>query len=495
MNNEILLLKQYIADARPDLSGFEISKVSETSDGKWVVVSFAKENEQVIGTTLAIDEKSLEIRPVMEILKDYGPDKFKIVYENSSDASELEHGVLSNLYNKAKSAVSKKVNGDGTWKSHKYIDRVKTSSGGWRYIYEQKKNNAKSSVSNYASKARARISVTKNKVSEKADRLRSKGKSFIERTVSEAKQSESYKKVSDFLNSKSSEKVPDDKTIGMGLTGALMLTLLAGIIAAKAMRAYIDYRVDKKGYKPIDKDNPKAMYSTSSEDPMMRPLTNEEQERFSKWKPAAESYSNGYTDDKGVWHPWEGGADLETIFRQTLVMEEASKDRNPNYPWGTYDTNCPSCALTYEAVRRGIDCQAGNTEGTTIDNILEYYDGEEVHSVNYGSKNLDTAGHSDYKMKKLENELMEYEDGARGCIAIYYDVGGGHIFNWEKQHGEIYYIDVQVGAMYTYDEFTGFSDPDLRDCYAAHMVSPTYYFRTDTTEITDSGYKLLAERE
>lgn len=111
-----------------------------------------------------------------------------------------------------------------------------------------------------------------------------------------------------------------------------------------------------------------------------------------------------------------------------------------NPEWGRLagtTMNCPSTSVAYELRRRGYDVIA-----RTMPN------GKPIHQIYraFGVKfdNMIGGFGTDWVRWEL-NLSRDLPDGARGFISVIWTRGGGHIFNWEKRDGKIWYIDAQSG--------------------------------------------------
>jgi hypothetical protein len=71
-------------------------------------------------------------------------------------------------------------------------------------------------------------------------------------------------------------------------------------------------------------------------------------------------------------------------------------------------------------------------------------------------------------------------DGARGWISVAWDKGGGHIFNVEKSHGRVRYIDAQVGDL----DFD--IDSYIKLGFGGGIGKAWRYVRVDDLEPTDA---------
>lgn len=111
---------------------------------------------------------------------------------------------------------------------------------------------------------------------------------------------------------------------------------------------------------------------------------------------------------------------------------------NPNYDIALEQgisslyRNCHSASLGYEMRRRGFDVSAGPLEGSTEDSILK--------SLNKDSWDIESIDKTSY-ISRVDDML---DDGGRGFVHIKWtDMPNAHVFNVEKQDGNIRFIDAQ----------------------------------------------------
>lgn len=119
-----------------------------------------------------------------------------------------------------------------------------------------------------------------------------------------------------------------------------------------------------------------------------------------------------------------------------MPMARASSGTNPHYnkDFDAYSSNCQRCVLTYEARRRGYDV----TALPTYSGDLLPYSGDYLKALS--NPKTVSVGKS---VKKLENQMRDYGDGARAIVGI--SKGrAGHVFIAENLRGKITYVDPQT---------------------------------------------------
>ena len=155
---------------------------------------------------------------------------------------------------------------------------------------------------------------------------------------------------------------------------------------------------------------------------------------------------------------------IKTPETEKQSMAEVNKNFHKSMTDGGIDlepgwsNNCYDCSLAWEARRRGYDVEAQyDPNAGTDEEISSFYKGVESYRNSDGTINVNINSGWDLDValeQKASNgkETMEeaadmlndkYEDGARGCLDIFWKGGGGHNVAWEKKDGEIYIHDAQ----------------------------------------------------
>lgn len=192
---------------------------------------------------------------------------------------------------------------------------------------------------------------------------------------------------------------------------------------------------------------------------------------------------------------------IKTPETEEQSMAEVNKNFHKSMTDGGIDlepgwsTNCYDCSLTWEARHRGYDVEAQyDPNGGTDEEISSFYEGVESYQNSDGTININSGWDLDVALEqKASNgkETMEeaadmlndkYEDGARGCLDIYWEGGGGHNVAWEKKDGEIYIHDAQNN---TTEKMADYSKADY---VAPNQVTA---LRTDDKALTKTAASYL----
>ena len=108
------------------------------------------------------------------------------------------------------------------------------------------------------------------------------------------------------------------------------------------------------------------------------------------------------------------------------------------------NVNCVSCSYSYELRLRGLDVRALQDLPDWQKYISTYKDvfGAEVKYYNSFQVSQRTGKYV-YDHSWTKRLAQDMPEGARGTITVVHK-GGGHIFNWKKQNGRIYFSDAQI---------------------------------------------------
>ena len=143
--------------------------------------------------------------------------------------------------------------------------------------------------------------------------------------------------------------------------------------------------------------------------------------------------------------------ELELNFGSPVPMTpgKAINGANPNYRKeqsvsDNYTKNCQRAVLAYELRRRGYDVEAvprklGNEYDENIYANVWY---AFRNSAEYIKSPLPKSGKT-----AIEELLLEWGDGARAEISVYWQRGGGHVFIGENVDGEVIFLDPQTNKM------------------------------------------------
>lgn len=144
------------------------------------------------------------------------------------------------------------------------------------------------------------------------------------------------------------------------------------------------------------------------------------------------------------------------IALETNPGYEASRGRDKNY-----SNNCSSVVQAYEFQRRGYDVKAapvkagkGRYDEQYVSEWWEDADGNPVKPI-YVDRELPRPkvalekrmSSSELAKAKLDEYIEAMPDGARGFVALHWERGGGHVFNFEKVDGKAVYIEGQTGRV------------------------------------------------
>lgn len=184
----------------------------------------------------------------------------------------------------------------------------------------------------------------------------------------------------------------------------------------------------------------------------------------------------------------ESMAEVNKNFQKS--MSDDGVDLEPGW-----STNCYICSLAWEARCRGYDVEAQyDPNGGTDEEISSFYEGVKSYVNSDGSINFDSgwdldvaigqkASNGKETMKETAKMLGDkYEDGARGCLDLYWQGGGAHMVSWEKKDGEIYIHDAQNNTT-----------EKMEDYSKAEYVAPnqTVALRTDDKALTKKAASYL----
>lgn len=181
-------------------------------------------------------------------------------------------------------------------------------------------------------------------------------------------------------------------------------------------------------------------------------------------------------------------AEVNKNFHKSMI--DSGVDLEPGW-----SANCYDCSLAWEARHRGYNVEAQyDPNGGTDEEISSFYEGVKSYVNSDGTINFDSSWDLDVAIEqKASNgkETMEetakmlndkYEDGARGCLDLYWQGGGGHNVAWEKKDDEIYIHDAQNNTT-----------EKMEDYSKAEYVAPNQVaaLRTDDKVLTKKAASYL----
>lgn len=167
----------------------------------------------------------------------------------------------------------------------------------------------------------------------------------------------------------------------------------------------------------------------------------------------------------------------------TLARDEAAV--NPNFSPDDPNTsmNCFLCTVAYDLRRRGYDVKARD-EASTYDikkaNGL-YKGADALHvSIEVPFRNQKDSIPEKEALDLLNRSLLAYGNGARGNLAMYLKIGGGHSVSWEVENNKVMIRDTQSNRAEELLEW--------KDYYFAYEI---FTFRTDNWTPTKEVLKLV----
>jgi len=157
-------------------------------------------------------------------------------------------------------------------------------------------------------------------------------------------------------------------------------------------------------------------------------------------------------------------ADMKKI-KDEQSNDEHQKAINPDYDPGKldYSYNCSFCTAAYDLRKRGYDVEAmpiSTLEGPVIEDILSWYDGAKAVSENQlrATASDERIYTPKARASLLEKSLEKYGDGARGHLAMYWSMGGGHDIVWEVENGKVVFRDCQTNDVVNMSEMLTYVD-------------------------------------
>lgn len=152
----------------------------------------------------------------------------------------------------------------------------------------------------------------------------------------------------------------------------------------------------------------------------------------------------------------ESGDFAKSIKADVEVINGGSKGHKYGF---NRENNCAFCAMSYELRRRGMDVRAQESpEGvqtfltdkrSAYGRVIPNYEKVSQTARKFAdSKNSYITGMTYKEYKGMKEQLISDGDGSRGFISVQWKEGyGGHIFNYEVNNGELYFIDTQPGRI------------------------------------------------
>lgn len=350
----------------------------------------------------------------------------------------------------------------------KYIKREKIK-GKWRYYYDYKslKKDVKSTLNGLTKKTSNLVNSGKKTLQKRVSTVKktvSKISNNVKKTVESAK-----KRVFKYI-----AKVPTD-----GDTYRYFYS-------EKAYQAYI------KGKNAVDKALDKNLNVTPSDTAKTNAKNFTFNALFSGFgkavysvvAPALVSLQVELTTPKSF-------SELKKI-ETKQTNDENQTAVNPKYNSTTYDysMNCSFCTAAYDLRKRGYDVEANpisQVEAYTIDDVCTWYKGSQKVSKStvesfYRQQLSDDSNRIVTQKEMLVRALKSNGEGARGHLALYWGVGGGHDVIWEVENGEVVFRDCQNNTVSRTLEYLSYA-------------SSYDYVRTDNLEPTEAVLRTVRNRK
>lgn len=171
-------------------------------------------------------------------------------------------------------------------------------------------------------------------------------------------------------------------------------------------------------------------------------------------------------------------------------LKRKNKDRGKDYDLqnanpgfdnkdGGSQHNCPCCSVAYDMRRRGYEVTAKESRvGLSSEQIASFYKNPKVHEVTSDKSvnitpNMTTDQYVKESSKNLTKAVEQQFDtepnNTRGMAYVEWNVGGGHIFCYEKENGKTTFYDAQSGEKVSVSDYVDQS-------------TSFNYFRTDNLE-------------
>ena len=163
------------------------------------------------------------------------------------------------------------------------------------------------------------------------------------------------------------------------------------------------------------------------------------------------------------------------------------KHSNPAYSKSQYASNasdsrrnCACCSVAYDMRRRGFEVVANKTErGLTSNQIQSMYKNAKVYKITADKPYTQKYGNfiNEDLTKQVTKQMSKEPDGSRGMLMMTWMNGvSGHATAYEKDNGQVYIIDAQIGKKYPLSKYTDKSQ-DFE------------YFRTDNLDLNTNQIK------
>lgn len=185
---------------------------------------------------------------------------------------------------------------------------------------------------------------------------------------------------------------------------------------------------------------------------------------------------------------------LRSIHRRVPPVLSVRVEANPNFSrdYKEFSHNCQRVVVAYELLRRGYDVEA-----------LPTYKGDKLNTVPYSKDGIfhgrwrgafqnaktESVGASTGSgvMENITKKMQQYGNGARAVVQIFYNRGGGHVFNVENDNGRVVYIEAQAGKL---------KDRDMQELMTNRVrTGDVNIVRVDNLRISDRARNFVRPRK
>ena len=194
--------------------------------------------------------------------------------------------------------------------------------------------------------------------------------------------------------------------------------------------------------------------------------------------------------------------ELKDLFNPKTRKLSDRADRNAVNPFYDdsydYQTNCYSCSLSYDLRMKGFDVKAipDLYGGMSKEQIEMFYKDSKFKDIDF-SNIVDSDDSEDLKIYKmhqaLDAQILAQAEGgdSTGFVTIWWDGGGGHIFNYVVENGKVKYIDTQPSSQWSenHDHIADIDEYLSRSSYSYDPSETVSIMRTDNLEINEKTVK------
>ena len=396
------------------------------------------------------------------------------------------------------------------WEDHKYIDKVKTKKGTYRYIYKESKTakkNSKQAITGKGFGSSGLFDVYKRN-STTAEKLGLfvvdlKGVKQVKEGIKRVKNENKLAKQDSY------DDVYSSKELAEGIKNYFYeLYPLYGLNPEKAwksdVKALRQFLMDYYATAPWDigllsDDEILCLYmqltlESAGYDPDKMTLSHYLQNLG--WINEKDIFKNSGVDSlddlKKTSGPVDDDKDMEYVNHSNLdefALTPYKKGEYPKEADAGYSANCAYCTLTYEIRQRGYDVEASAISWDTLNDSAEigswYIDPSTGKTCT--PKTIGYTALSDYEDTVKKSLLKDVgSDGkARGQFLVYWQGGGGHSVVYEVENGKITIRDCQTNEKMSYHDWMV-----SNELYATGFE----YLRTDNKDISKEALKGVRNR-